>query len=678
MKHFFVACFILLSITCISQTFPKKYVDSLTAVALAKKSTHPLLLNRDSVLRILWQSTSPADCVAMFYDIVSYSDELTPEKSLYYHRLILQEAQKRGNKVLEAVVMAELGYITSKNGNTAGGLKIIYESLEKAEATRNAQAIGIAYNNLGNCYPTNPQLARDYMTKSLAYARLGNDYMFTCFDLGNLGSMFLRENKRDSALAYYLESYKIAVERNLEGAMPNCLLQLSGFDVKENNLQYFKQAALMPFAIRNVQMKTDIAHRNAFYYLQKKNMDSAFYFSSEVYNNARTANLSQQLGALSLMGDYYRALPNTDSALSYLERYYKLKDSLYGDKVVEQAQSMAYNDMQRQKEMTAQKAEFQNRLILYFISALAIFLMGLAFIFWRNKRKEQHAKILLQQQKDQLEQTLATLKTTQSQLIQAEKMASLGELTAGIAHEIQNPLNFVNNFSEINTELIEEMKVELKAGNKEDAIAIANDIADNEQKINHHGKRADAIVKGMLQHSSSGSGKKEPTDINKLADEYLRLAYHGLRAKDKSFNAIMKTDFDKTIGNINIIPQDIGRVILNLITNAFYAVDEKKKSGIDERYEPTVLVSTKKSCDKILITVKDNGNGIPQKIVDKIFQPFFTTKPTGQGTGLGLSLSYDIVKAHGGELKVETKEARPDDPVGRGEGSEFIIQLPVV
>ncbi len=266
-----------------------------------------------------------------------------------------------------------------------------------------------------------------------------------------------------------------------------------------------------------------------------------------------------------------------------------------------------------------------------------------------------------------LQNTLTELKMTQQQLIQSEKMASLGELTAGIAHEIQNPLNFVNNFSEVNTELIEEMKTELKAGNNEDAIAIANDIAENEQKINHHGKRADAIVKGMLQHSRSSSGVKEPTDINVLADEYLRLAYHGLRAKDKSFNATMKTDFDNSIGNINIITQDIGRVILNLITNAFYAVTEKKKQHADN-YEPAVSVSTKKIGDKVEVKVKDNGNGIPQKVFDKIFQPFFTTKPTGQGTGLGLSLSYDIVKSHGGELKVETKE---------GEGAEFIIQIPV-
>jgi len=274
----------------------------------------------------------------------------------------------------------------------------------------------------------------------------------------------------------------------------------------------------------------------------------------------------------------------------------------------------------------------------------------------------------LEKAKQNIESALTELQVTQSQLIQSEKMASLGELTAGIAHEIQNPLNFVNNFSEVNSELIAEMKVELEKGNIDEAKTIANDINENEQKIIFHGKRADAIVKGMLQHSRSSSGVKEPTDINALADEYLRLAYHGLRAKDKSFNATMKTNFDETIGNINIIPQDIGRVILNLITNAFYVVDEKKKSGI-EGFEPTVSISTKKVNGKVKIEVKDNGNGIPQKLVDKIFQPFFTTKPTGQGTGLGLSISYDIVtKAHGGELKVETKER---------EGATFTIILPV-
>jgi signal transduction histidine kinase len=272
---------------------------------------------------------------------------------------------------------------------------------------------------------------------------------------------------------------------------------------------------------------------------------------------------------------------------------------------------------------------------------------------------------------DKLNETVKNLKQTQAQLIQSEKMASLGELTAGIAHEIQNPLNFVNNFSEVNKELLAEMNYEIDQGNYQEVKAIAKDITANEEKINHHGKRADAIVKGMLQHSRSSNGAKEPTDINALADEYLRLAYHGLRAKDKSFNATLQTEYDESIRNINIITQDIGRVILNLITNAFYAVDEKKKhlqspeGGVP--YEPTVTVSTKRSNGKVEISVIDNGNGIPSKVLDKIFQPFFTTKPTGQGTGLGLSLSYDIIMAHGGQLKVETKER---------EGSAFIIQLP--
>ena len=273
----------------------------------------------------------------------------------------------------------------------------------------------------------------------------------------------------------------------------------------------------------------------------------------------------------------------------------------------------------------------------------------------------------LKAEKNRAENALAELKATQKQLIHSEKMASLGELTAGIAHEIQNPLNFVNNFSEVNKELLTELNEEIEKENYDEVKTIAKDILDNEEKIHHHGKRADAIVKGMLQHSGSSSGQKEPTDINALADEYLRLAYHGLRAKEKLFNATMKTDFDENIGNINIIPQDMGRVVVNLINNAFYAVDEKKKSGI-ENYETTVSLSTKKNNDKVKIKVTDNGNGIPQRMLDKIFQPFFTTKPTGQGTGLGLSLSYDIVKAHGGELKVDTKE---------GEGSEFIIYLPV-
>jgi two-component system NtrC family sensor kinase len=293
------------------------------------------------------------------------------------------------------------------------------------------------------------------------------------------------------------------------------------------------------------------------------------------------------------------------------------------------------------------------------------------------KEKEIERNQLIAQQKMELEiqvterttelkQSLDNLKSTQAQLIQSEKMASLGELTAGIAHEIQNPLNFVNNFSEINNELIEEIKSQKSKLKSEEEDEILNDIFQNNEKIIHHGKRADAIVKGMLQHTRASTGKKEPTDINALADEYLRLSYHGLRAKDKTFNATLVTDLDESIGKISIVPQDIGRVLLNLFNNAFYAVAEKKKNA-NENYKPTVSVCTKKVDSKVEIHVKDNGVGIPQKVVNKIFQPFFTTKPTGQGTGLGLSLSYDIIKAHAGEIEVETKE---------GEGSEFIVHLP--
>jgi signal transduction histidine kinase len=273
----------------------------------------------------------------------------------------------------------------------------------------------------------------------------------------------------------------------------------------------------------------------------------------------------------------------------------------------------------------------------------------------------------LKEEKQRAETALSELQTTQKQLIQAEKMASLGELTAGIAHEIQNPLNFVNNFSEVSKELLDEMKEAIEKGDTEDAKEIMNDVIQNLEKINHHGKRADGIVKGMLQHSRSSSGQKESTDINALCDEYLRLSYHGLRAKDKSFNAKFETHLDETVGKLHVIPQDIGRVVLNLFNNAFYAVSERKKLN-EPGYEPTVSVSTFKDGDSIKIKVSDNGTGIPQKVLDKIFQPFFTTKPTGQGTGLGLSLSYDIItKGHGGELKVETKE---------GEGCEFTITLP--
>ena len=368
-----------------------------------------------------------------------------------------------------------------------------------------------------------------------------------------------------------------------------------------------------------------------------------------------------------LLAELYEKTGDNARAKETYKSFISLQDSILADQSKFRTISFETEQLINDNEISIAQLEGQNKIASltrnFIIGLAALLLLLVAGIYYRFHAKKKANQVL--------EKTLTELKSTQSQLIQSEKMASLGELTAGIAHEIQNPLNFVNNFSEVNKELLTEMNEEIEKGNFDEVKALAKDITDNEEKINHHGKRADAIVKGMLQHSRSGSNAKEPTDMNKLADEYLRLAYHGLRAKDKSFNATLKTNFDDRIGTINIIPQDMGRVILNLITNAFYAVDEKKtlrQAQGDKSYEPTVSVSTKKINDKVEIRVADNGNGIPQKVLDKIFQPFFTTKPTGQGTGLGLSMSYDIIKAHNGELKVETKE---------GDFAEFIITLPV-
>jgi len=487
----------------------------------------------------------------------------------------------------------------------------------------------------------------------------------------NLGRIYLETGKFDSAMLYENEAEKISNTSGRKKYLTSVfhfkgLISMSIGDTNRA-LNYFYECIRSGAEQNNLDGLVRGYHELAAYYIGKNNKDSGLYYA------INELEIFKQLGSVSVV-DYhigiayedlnhvYRIRNQADSAYKYLALTQRTNDSINQHRIKSFAefQKLTLGEQQRLQKVENEKVAFQNKIRTYFLLAGIGVLLLLAIIFYRNNRQKNRAKI-------KIEEAYNNLKATQQQLIQSEKMASLGELTAGIAHEIQNPLNFVNNFSEVNKELLEEMKDEIKKGNIGEVNSIANDIIDNEEKINHHGKRADAIVKGMLQHSRSSSGQKELTDINVLADEYLRLAYHGLRAKDKSFNANLKTDFDNSIGKINIIPQDIGRVILNLINNAFYAVSEKKKQTLNV-YEPTVTVSTAKHNGKIEIKVKDNGNGIPLKVVDKIFQPFFTTKPTGQGTGLGLSLAYDIIKAHGGELKVETKE---------GKGSEFIINLTI-
>jgi len=542
-------------------------------------------------------------------------------------------------------------------------------ALDIAERIQNKKLIAGAHYYLSSHYRMlgNFDLAENHALKYVEAANGVSDTALILSALTNLAEVYQEVNKMDKAMPIINKALPLSIAQGNDRAHALLLYIYADIQSKEKNyssaLDYLKNALPLWKTIGDYPWIAYTLSRISITYSLLKKKDSAAYYAEAALQMAKQQNLKRELtDAYEALFIYHNTFGYYKQALEYRLIYDSLFNKMAENNFSQNSERTRMKLEQEKKDLLAQReqevkdvAARKSRNLQFGI--IGGFILLAAFLFWNNRQK-QKAKL-------KIEEAYGQLKSTQAQLIQSEKMASLGELTAGIAHEIQNPLNFVNNFSEVNKELLAEMKDEMSKGNIDDAKEIANDVIANEEKINHHGKRADAIVKGMLQHSSSGSGKKEPTDINKLADEYLRLAYHGLRAKDKSFNATMKTDFDETLGNINIIPQDIGRVILNLITNAFYVVDEKKKSGT-ENYAPTVTVSTKKINDKTEIRVADNGNGIPQKILDKIFQPFFTTKPTGQGTGLGLSMSYDIVKAHGGEIKVETIE---------GEGSEFIIQL---
>ena len=548
------------------------------------------------------------------------------------------EKRKDNYGMMYAYLQVALAFINSGDLNQS---KFYCQKITSlAEPVLDRTVLSAAYNMIGSNITGLGKLnsAFFYIDKAVRYATEANDSINLTFAVGTLGEYYIARKDYNSAIPLIKRSIQIGEAINIDNAI--------GFGLN------------------------DLAQ----IFLEKEQADSCIYYARKALKFSEGRGFKNHVQrAYEYM---YQAYENTNTKDS-VYKYYRLanitKDSLYSTQKARQTQAIDFREQSRKQAAEQEKIQFKNTVRMYAMLAVIIIFILIAYLLYINNRNRQKANTILQQQKEVLQSTIAELKSTQAQLIQSEKMASLGELTAGIAHEIQNPLNFVNNFSDVNKELLTEMKDEIDKGNLDDAKEIANDVIANEEKINHHGKRADAIVKGMLQHSQSSSATKEPTDINKLADEYLRLSYHGLRAKDKSFNATIQTNFDATIGNMNIIPQDIGRVLLNLINNAFYAVNEKfKAEGLRPKtegktYEPTVSVNTKRIGDKVFVSVKDNGDGIPQKIVNKIFQPFFTTKPTGQGTGLGLSLAYDIIKAHGGELKVETKES---------EGSEFMIWLP--
>ena len=511
-----------------------------------------------------------------------------------------------------------------------------------------------------------------------SYGLIVNEYdtynlaMWRMYDAKNYEKAFYYRSLKEELVSEQNKEDFLADSYSLEG---HILLDQKRF---EDAIPLLKKALEISLRLNRVQSDEWEAYRlsNCYYRIHDYNNALEYALKSEELLDVGNMRLERNLNLL--FAEIYEALGRKIKAYERLKKYTDLIEGSKDEEVaslvmraevrsVLDKKEKEINLLEQEQKLKEQENKAQRLWIISIAGALLTALL-LSLILYRNNKNRQKANRILEKQKERIQETLTELKATQSQLIQSEKMASLGELTAGIAHEIQNPLNFVNNFSEVNSELIEEMQEELDNGNMDEVRTLAKDIDENEQKIMFHGKRADAIVKGMLQHSRSSDGKKEPTNINAVADEYLRLAYHGLRAKDKSFNATLKTDFDENIGKVNLAAQDIGRVMLNLITNAFHAVDEKKKSGA-ENYEPTVSVGTKKEGNNLEIKVTDNGNGIPKKVLDKIFQPFFTTKPTGQGTGLGLSLSYDIVKAHGGELKVDTQQ---------GKGTEFSIILSII
>jgi two-component system, NtrC family, sensor kinase len=571
----------------------------------------------------------------------------------------------------------------NNTGNYSEALRVSFQSLKKLEklkdtlsifwATRDIMWTYESLNDKKKVYEYTQAMLTLVKSKQISNSDASDRLSETAYRIA--GKLYSDLKMNDSAFYFYSKSFIIAKRIKDQMSLALSAMSLGNYyttiGMPDSALYYYRMSIPLSVQTSRPDLVMNCRLSMARIFLQQSRLDSAFFQADKALKEARIVpDSGSMIEASVLLSDYFHQTRNADSAYKYLKYADLIKDRLSEQEKIRKAQDIIFNETlhNRQLEEERKQAELQseNNLKIYGLAGVLTILSLLALMFYRISRQKQKDAIQIQHAYDQL-------KATQSQLIQSEKMASLGELTAGIAHEIQNPLNFVNNFSEVNSELIAEMKNEIDKGNLEEVKSLANDIADNEQKINHHGKRADAIVKGMLQHSRSSSGVKEPTDINSLADEYLRLAYHGLRAKDKSFNASLKTDYDDTIGKINIIPEDMGRVILNLITNAFYAVNEKKKQQ-PGGYEPTVSVSTHRSLlpgvgrGEVLISVKDNGNGIPQKVVDKIFQPFFTTKPSGQGTGLGLSLAYDIVKAHGGELKVYTNE---------GEGSVFTIVLPV-
>jgi two-component system, NtrC family, sensor kinase len=632
----------------------------------------------DSLKNIFLYAKEDSTRTFALYRLSWYYSLLYPDSALYYADKLIQLSTGENHLPAKALGYICKGEALDRVASYPEALEAAFKGLEIARSLNSHRSfvMGRANSLIGHLYSMtgNDKESVGYFHTALGLLEASHESPEDlCLARFSMSFSMLGTGNTDSAL-YYVGKAKTMFANPLNQRDPGpwlCIITGNIYRVEGNydSAEYYYREGIRVTEKFNAPFAGVLIYVNlADILYKKKEMDSCIYYAQRALKLCQKYKYKNfEVGVSGFLAKVYDKT-DVDSAYKYLKIMFAANEEVNNANKGRQFQKVSSDVEKKEKELEDAKARFRNSLKLYGLITLLSFFVLTAIIFWRNNRQRKKANTLLTEKKEKLEHTLAELKDTQYQLIQSEKMASLGELTAGIAHEIQNPLNFINNFSEVNEELLKELKTESGKGNLEDVIAIANDIASNSEKINHHGKRADTIVKGMLLHSRASSGQKELTDMNKLADEYLRLAYHGLRARDKSFNANFKTEPDNSIGEINVAPQEIGRVFLNLINNAFYAVNEKQKQNLNG-YQPTVTITTAKRNGKVEIRVKDNGNGIPQKILDKIFQPFFTTKPTGQGTGLGLSLAYDIItKGHGGALVVETKE---------GEGTEFTISLPL-
>ena len=646
---------------------------SLFNAAKSQQGPEQIVRNKiDSIVSLVSKEKDETKKVNELLSIYAISIDGYPVLLLETYQKLYTLSQEKKDIIIESSGWSLAGQGYRLSGNYVKALECHYKAIALAEQSGNLNLLRYAQNQMRHIYKDRQENDKALELYRLAGTPSPEGKIFAnWWAFMNMGAVFLNMGQMDSSLFYSLKAQTLIPAENKEEVtyayiLTNIASVYSRQGNNEKAMDYFMQALNIANILQSRRYINNVSMAIAEHFNRLHNYDSSVYYAKNAIDAVEGTMISNlALQPAKLLAAIYQNT-HADSALKYFKVYMAANDSLYSIRTNQQLMMMAFDEDQRKRNIEEEKKAYQNKVTtIILVIGLVVFCL-VAGILYRNNKQKQKANLLLHTEKQKVESALAELKSTQQQLIQSEKMASLGELTAGIAHEIQNPLNFVNNFSEVSNELIAEMNDELNKGDVEEAKIIASDIQQNLEKINHHGKRAEAIVKGMLQHSQSGKGQKEPTDINTLVDEYLRLSYHGLRAKDSSFNATINTYFDNGIQKINIVPQDIGRVILNVLTNAFYAMNEKKKAT-GSSYEPVISVSTRRMNDKIEIKVEDNGNGISEKIVDKIFQPFFTTKPTGQGTGLGLSLSYDIVKAHGGEIKVESKE---------GEGTNFVIMLP--